>query len=146
MPLSCEASPTVLNGSAAALFICGFEVPIEKVELKRSAKKTEITSSASYFNGVLWEEYSPGASGGSLSFDSKWRIQMAVSPPSIRAGAIYPVALYTRRPLTLGPGDQGSAFALNLFIDDNSITVDPRQGVIDWKVSGTVTGPIIDPA
>ena len=33
MSLACEVTPTVLQGSQVALFICGIEVPIEKVEV-----------------------------------------------------------------------------------------------------------------
>jgi hypothetical protein len=145
MSLACEVTPTVLQGATVALFLCGIEVPIEKAELKKHAKKTETTSSVSFYNGQLWEEYAPGPSGGSLSWDSKWRVGQQIIPPSVRPGAIYPVAAYVRRPFANGPGDPGVAYAMNLFIDDNSITLDPKAGVIEWKCSGTATGPIIDP-
>lgn len=145
MSLACEVSPTVLNGAQTALFVCGIEVPIEKMDLKRTAKKTEITSSVSYYAGTLWEEYCPGPSGGSLNWDSKWRINQTITPPAIRPGAVYPVAVYIRRPLTNGPADPGSAYTMNVFIESNDLTLDPKSGVIDWKCSGTCSGPIIDP-
>jgi hypothetical protein len=145
MSLACEVTPTVLQGAQVALFICGIEVPVEKVDMKKHAKKTETTSSVSFFNGQLWEEYAPGPSGGSVSWDSKWRIGQQVTPPSVRPGAIYPLAVYVRRPGAQGAGDPGSAYSFNVFIDDNSLTLDPKAGTIEWKVSGTATGPILDP-
>ncbi len=144
MSMNCEISPAVIPGSLVGLFLCGIEVPIEKADLKKHAKKTEITSSASLYGGVLWEEYAPGPSGGSLSWEAKLRVGQVVNPTSIRQGGIYPIALYERRPFTNGPSDPGSAFTFNLYIDDSSLTFDPKTGVIDWKVSGTVTGPIVD--
>jgi hypothetical protein len=145
MSLACEVTPTVLQGANIALFLCGIEVPVEKVELKKHAKKTETTSSVSFYNGQLWDEFAPGTSGGTVSWDSKWRINQQITPPSIRPGAIYPVAVYIRRPLTLGPTDPGSAYSLNLFIDDSSLSLDPKSGVIEWRCAGTGSGPIIDP-
>lgn len=143
---TCEVTPTTLQGSQVALYICGIEVPIDKADLKRMAKKTEITSSVSYYNGVIWEEYSPGPSGGSLNWDSKWRVNQTITPPDVRPGAIYPVAAYVRRPGTTGPSDPGSAYTMNLFVESNDVTFDPRAGVIEWKCSGTATGPIINPS
>lgn len=145
MALACEQAPVTLQGSAVGVYICGLEIPIEKADLKRMAKKTEVTASTSFFGGQIWDEFAPGSSGGSLNWDSKWRVGQLVSPPSVRPGAIYPVLAYVRRPLTNGPSDVGSAYSMNLFIDDSSITLDPKAGVIEWKCSGTATGPVIDP-
>jgi hypothetical protein len=146
MSLACEINSTVIPSAAVAMFICGIEIPVEKVELKKHAKKTETTCSVSFYNGQLWEEYAPGPSGGTVNWDSKWRVGQAVTPPSVRPGGIYPIAVYVRRPFFNGPTDPGSAFSMNLFVDDNSLTLDPKAGVIDWKCSGTATGPILDPA
>jgi hypothetical protein len=145
MSVSCEVPPTVLSGSDVALFVCGLEVPIEKCEVKKHAKKTETTSSVSVWGGQLWDEFAPGASGGTVSWDSKWHVSQQIVPPAIRQGAIYPIAPYVRRPFTNGASDPGSAFSMNLLIEDNTITLDPKSGVIDWKAGGTVTGPIVDP-
>lgn len=145
MSLACEVTPTVLQGAQVALFLCGIEVPVEKMDLKKTAKKTEVTSTSSYFAGQLWEEFAPGSSGGSFNWDSKWRVNQQVTPPSVRQGAIYPVAVYVRRPLANGATDPGSAFSFNLFVESNDLTLDPKTGVIDWKVNGSATGPIVDP-
>lgn len=145
MSSSCEVPPTVLTGASTALFVCGIEVPMTKIEVKKHAKKTETTSSLSVYEGQVWEEYGPGPSGATLSWESQWRVTQQIVPPAIRQGAIYPVAGYVRRPLWSGPNDAGSAYVMNLFIDDNTITLDPKAGVVDWKVSGTATGPILDP-
>jgi hypothetical protein len=145
MALACEVSPAVISSASIAVFVCGFEVPVEKADLKQMAKKTEVTSTASLYQGVIWEEFAPGASGGTFDFDSKWRPSGSVLPPSLRTGAIYPVSLYVRRPLTNGATDAGSAFSFNFFVENVSLTFDPKSGVIDWKVSGAATGPIIQP-
>jgi hypothetical protein len=68
-----------------------------------------------------------------------------VLPPDVITGKIYPVSLYVRRPATNSVTDPGSAFTFNLFVENVSLSFDPKTGVIDWKVSGAATGPIIDP-
>jgi hypothetical protein len=42
IPSGCEVSPVVLQGAAVALQICGVEVPVDKIDMKRMAKKTEV--------------------------------------------------------------------------------------------------------
>lgn len=146
MSLACEVAPTVLEGSKAALFICGIECHTEKFDLKRNAKKTDITGSTSYYNGYLWDEFTGGSRGGGLSWSSKWKANQQITPPQIREGAIYPVAVYVRRPQANGASDPGSAFTMNLFIDSNDLSFDMSQGIINWSCSGTATGPIIPPS
>lgn len=145
MTLACEVAPVTISGAAVALFICGLEVPVEKIDFKRMAKKTEVTSSVSYYQGQIWDEFSPGAAGATLNWDSKWRVGQTVAPTSVRPGAIYPVSAYVRRPGANGASDPGSAYSMNLFVEDSSLTLDPKAGVVDWKCSGTATGPVIDP-
>src|SRR3954463_3233882 len=118
MTLACEVAPSTLIGANVAFFVCGTEVPIEKADFKMSAKKTEVTSTASVVNGVVWEEFSPGSSGGSVSWDCSWRVGQVVAPPTVRPGAIYPVQAYPIR--------TGSPYACNVFIDSSDITLDPR--------------------
>lgn len=143
---TCEVAPQTVNAATIAVFLCGFEIPVVKADLKKMTKKTEITTTASLYGGVIWEEFSPGASGGTFDFDSQWRASGDVLPPSVRTGAIYPVSLYVRRPGTASAGDAGSAFTFNFFVENASMSFDPKSGVIDWKVSGAATGPIIEPS
>lgn len=145
MTLACEVSPSVLGSATIAVYICGFELPVEKADLKKTTKKTEVTSTASLYGGVIWEEFAPGASGGMFDLDTKWRASGTILPPSLRNGAIYPVALYVRRPQTAGVTDPGSAYSFNFFVENQSLAFDPKTGVIDWKVSGPVTGPLAEP-
>lgn len=145
MTLACEVSPPVIGSATIAVFICGFEIPVEKADLKKMAKKTDVTSTASLYGGVIWEEYAPGASGGTFDFDTKWRAAGTILPPTLRCGAIYPVALYVRRPGTQSSTDAGSAYTFNWFLENQTLGFDPKTGVIDWKCSGPATGPIIEP-
>lgn len=140
--LACEIAPITLLGGNSALFVCGLEVPFEKAELKLTTKKTDITSTASYSNGIIYEEHSPGATSGELSWDTKWRASTSVAPPNLRQGAIYPVQLYVVRAGAVGPGNAGTFYAMNVFIDSNALTFDPKNGTIEWKISATVTGPV----
>jgi hypothetical protein len=144
MTMNCEIAP--VQGFSVAVTLCGIEVPCVKIDLKLMTKKVDITSTASYVNNILWEEFTPGASGATLSFDSVWRIGQVVTPPSVRVGAIYPAQVFVRRAATNGPSDPGSFYSFNVFVDDSALTLDPLQGKIDWKFSGTVTGAVTYPA
>ena len=143
--VSCQVAPVVLQGADIDLQLCGISVPVDKVDIKRHAKKTEITSTASYTNGVVWDEFAPGSSGGTVSWDGHWRVSQTIQPPHVIPGKVYPCKAYARRALSQGPGDPGIFYQFNIFVDDCSLTLDPKSGVITWKVSGTATGPIIDP-
>jgi hypothetical protein len=143
--VACEVAPVVLQGANIDLKLCGLSVPVDKIDIKRHAKKTEITSTASYQNGVVWDEFSPGSSGGTISWDGHWRVSQIVQPPYVIPGKIYPFRAYVSRAGSSSPNDPGIYYSGNVFIDDNSLTLDPKSGVITWKVSGTCTGPITDP-
>lgn len=145
MALDCAVSPVVLQGANIALKICDQEVPVDKVDIKKHSKKTEVTSTASYNGGIIWEEFAPGTSGGSMSWDGHWRVSQAVTPPDVRTGKIYAVKAFIRKAATNSASDPGSYYSMNVFIDDSSLTLDPKSGVITWKVSATVTGPITEP-
>ncbi len=142
---TCEVSPVVLQGANIALQLCGIDVPVDKVDIKRHAKKTEVTSTASYQGGIIWDEFAPGTSGGTVSWDGHWRVSQAIVPPDVIPGKIYPCRAFVRKSGTNGTNDPGSYYGFNVFIDDNSLTLDPKSGVITWKVSGTATGPISNP-
>lgn len=141
---TCNVSPVVLQGASVGLYLCDIEVPVDKIDLKRHAKKTEVTSTASYSGGRIWEEFAPGASGGSLSWDGHWRVSQAVRPPDVKPGYIYPAKAYVRKPATNSANDPGSYYSFNVFVDDNSLTLDPKGGIITWKVSTTITGPMTE--
>ena len=49
-------------------------------------------------------------------------------------------------PILAGATDPGLFYSMNLYIDDLSITLDPKSGVVTFKVSSTATGPITEPA
>lgn len=136
-----EQSPVTLHGSDVAFKICSQFVPAEKIELKFSCKKTEITSTADYSGGRMWENFAPGNSGGTLTWDGHWRISSAVIPPDIKPGAIYPIEAYVRRPGVLSDNDPGAFWSGYLFIDDQTVILDPKTGVITWKGAGTFCGP-----
>lgn len=142
MALDCAVSPVVLQGANIALHICSQEVPVDKVDIKRHTKKTEVTSTASYNGGIIWEEFAPGTTGGAVSWDGHWRVSQAVTPPDVQTGKIYAAKAFVRKPGTNSASDQGSYYSMNVFIDDSSLTLDPKSGVITWKVSATATGPI----
>lgn len=146
MSLPGEVAPPTVPSATIAVFLSGFEVPVIKADLKKTVKKTEVTSTASLYAGVIWEEYAPGCKGGTFDFDAQWRASGTVLPPAVREGAIYPVALYVRRPLTNGPTDPGSAYTFNFLVESSSLSFDPKSGVIDWKCNGACTGPIIEPS
>jgi hypothetical protein len=142
MVILTPVQPVVYESNTVALEICGIAVPIEKAELKLHCKKTEITSTSSYSYGFLWDEFAPGNIGGSLNWDSHWRISQAVTPPMVLPGFIFPIRAFIRRPLTNGVTDRGAFFAFRLIIDDSTITLDPKNGGITWRCSGTITGPV----
>jgi hypothetical protein len=142
---NCEVSPVVLQGANIDLQICGTSVPVDKIDIKRHAKKTEVTSTASFQGGAIWDEFAPGTSGGSVSWDGHWRVSQTVQPPHVIPGKIYPCKAFARKAGTNGVTDPGLFYQMNVFIDDCSLTFDPKSGVITWKVSATATGPIADP-
>lgn len=146
MSLACEIPANILEGGKAALFICAIECPVEKMDLKFQSKKTDVTSTASYYNGVIWDEFQQGATGASVSWDTRWRVNQQITPPQIRTGAIYPIAVYVRRPQATGPSDPGAAYTMNLFIDSSDLSFDLKNGTIDWKVSGSSSGPVTNPS
>ena len=41
---NCEVSPVVLQGANIAMQLCGTDLPVDKIDIKRHAKKTEVTS------------------------------------------------------------------------------------------------------
>lgn len=131
MALDCVQSGKAVSSANLKLTICGLEFPVEKVDIKLSAKKTDITSTASVVNGIVWDEYAPGSSGGAISWDTKWRIGQQVSPKDVRAGGIYAVVITAT-----------ASWTASTFVDSNDISIDVRSGVIEWKVAATATGPI----
>jgi hypothetical protein len=143
---NCVVAPTVLQGANIAMQLCGTEIPVDKIDIKRHAKKTEVTSTASFQGGKIWDEFAPGSSGGTCSFDGHWRVSQTIQPPHIIPGNIYPAKAYVRKAGTNGATDTGLFYSMNLYIDDMSLTLDPKSGVITYKVSATATGPITDPA
>jgi hypothetical protein len=143
---TCEVSPVVLQGANVGLQICGTDVPVDKIDLKIHTKKTEVTSTASNSGGTIWEEYAPGSSGGTVSWDGHWRVSQIVRPPDLITGKIYPAKAFARKAGTNGATDPGLFYSFNIFVDDSSLTLDPKSGVITWKVSTTVTGAITYPS
>lgn len=146
----CEVTPVTLSGAQTALKMgCPgqmVEVPFSSMNLKKAAKKDEVTGSTSVTGGKVWDEYASGSSGGSFDFSSQWRPTALVQPPMIRQGATYRVEAYVRRPGWNNAADLGSAYVFNAIIDSNDLTFDPKRGFLDWKVSGTATGEMTDPA
>jgi hypothetical protein len=122
---------------------------MSKTEIKKTAKTTDVTGSTSgaVVDGVLqiWQEFSPGPSGGTLAAEGWWRVGQPITPPLLRQGAIYAMLAYIRRPGFSGPADPGSAYTFNAIVNDNTVTLDPNSGAIAWKLSATMTGPILDP-
>lgn len=138
-------SPSVLTGAQVALFITDIEVPMSKGEIKRNAVKTDVTGSTSVSSGVVWNEFGQGPSGGTFNWEGHWRVGQVVAPPDVIQGQTYAIKGYVRRPGWNGVADAGSYWGGNLFIEDNSMTLDPKLGSIDWRVSGTFNGPITPP-
>jgi hypothetical protein len=67
-------------------------------------------------------------------------------PPDLITGKIYPAKAFARKAGTNGATDPGLFYSFNIFVDDSSLTLDPKSGVITWKVSTTVTGAITYPS
>ncbi|SRR5579871_5833371 len=145
-----EQSSVTLTGASVALFVNSTEMPMSKVEIKKMAKKTEVTGSTSgaVVAGVnqIWQEYSPGPSGGSLSAEGHWRVGQPITPPQLRQGALYAISAYVRRPGWLNAADPGSAYVGTIFVEDNSVVLDPNSGAVDWRLAASFSGPILDPA
>jgi hypothetical protein len=57
-------------------------------------------------------------------------------------GMVLPMRVYVRKARTNAPRDKGAFFAARFIIDDSELTLDPKAGVISWKVSATMTGPV----
>lgn len=161
MPFQSAALPVTLTGAGVALFIAGgagfppavgqaVEMPMTKTTIKRAAKKTEVTGSTSTSNAdgatQTWQEFSPGPSGGTLEAEGHWRIGQAIMPTQLRQGAIYYAWAYVWRPGWFSGGDPGGAYQGYILIDDNTTTLDPNSGSVDWRLMATFTGPIVPPS
>jgi hypothetical protein len=145
--------PLVFTGIQVALFLgpsnAQQEVPIIKGEFKIAAKKTESTGSTSIgpspTTTKIWEEYGQGPSGWGFNWNGCWRIGQVLTPLSIVQGETYGMTAYARRPGWNGPADPGVGYTGALYIEDNSITLDPRSGIIEWKVTGSGQGTLTFP-
>ncbi len=142
MSILTATAPVTMPSSGVGVEVCGVMIPVEKADFKLHCKKTEMTSTTSYHLGFLWDEFSPGNLGGSLGFESHWRITAVVTPPMLLPGYILPFRAFIRRPGTYGVRDRGVYYAFRAIVEDSSLTLDPRTGVINWKVSTTITGPV----
>ncbi len=144
---NCEVSPVILQGANIALQMCDIDIPVVKIDLKLHAKKTDITSTASYQASTqqVFEEYASGALGGNVSWDCQWRVSQVVKPPDLIPGRIYPCKAFARRAGTASPEDPGIFWSFNAIIEDSSLSLDPRTGVITWKVTASCTGIITMP-
>lgn len=142
-------APLVYTGAQVALFFVGpngdVEVPMTKGELKLAAEKTEVTGSTSVSGGKVWKEFGEAPSGGTFNWEAFWRVGQTITPPQVQKGNTYTVKIYNRRPGWLAQNDPGSCHVGNLYIDDNSLTFDPKVGGLAWRVTGTFNGPVQDP-
>src|SRR5579871_2343065 len=107
----------------------GIEFPVEKIELKEMAEKTETTGSTDYqstqnqdgsVKQVIWKAFGEGNSGWSGTIEANWRANSGIIPPTLRKGATYAAWFYVRRPGVNGPTDAGSFYQGNIFIDDKT--------------------------
>lgn len=138
-------APVVFSGNSVALmFDAGggakLEVPMVKGELKFSADKGEATSSLSVVNQVVFKEYGRGPTGASFNWDSNWRVGANPAPTELSVGAIYQAWIYFRRPGWNNAADVGGSYNMYLFMDEVSLTFDPRSGVFEWRAGATMTG------
>lgn len=147
-------APIVIAGAGTALFVvqagAGTEFPMTKCDVKIAADKTEVTGSFSVFSQPtgfkkVWKEFGQGSSGGSCSWQSYWRVNQIVAPMDLVIGETYNIRPYVRRPQWVDNADPGSYFDLDLFIDDNSLSLDPKGGVIEWSVTTTLNGYAVFP-
>lgn len=155
MPIT-PNDPIVIEGAGTALFIMTnkvgpafTELPMTKTDVKLTGEKTEVTGSFSLAEAnsttKIWSQYGEGKSGGTVSWQSFWLTGQIVAPMDIWQGDTYRFRQFVRRPGWLNGGDLGSCYDDMLFIDDKSMSLDPKTGVISWDVTTTANGAIFEP-
>lgn len=148
MPIATVA-PTTVQGARVALAVNNagnaLEISIKKMDISINGKKTEITSSTNYDATLdrVWEDYDPGALGGTFNCEAEVRAATA-NGMSILPGFKYNFYAYIRRPLP--PGDPVGAFwNFVALVEKSDFACDPKTGVIEWKLSTTICGPVVYP-
>ena len=138
------AAPTLPSMTAV-------EIPCEKNHLELTGAKTDSTTSASYYNGRIWKEHSPGDISATFKWETNVRANEPFDPPQLIVGAMYIFFGYMVDPRKIsffnGGTNQtlGSLYNCYVFaalVDKNPMETDRKSGITSWKPETMVTGPI----